>query len=285
MAILTLWVVDNASTAVLMNENSPVCLTVSQDVVGQLDKVGKFAYLYKHTHHSTVVLPDGVADITVLVSLGLIKALGDKVYGYNGKTYRLCDYRHLVSNVPTNLAHALSHAIQLIRWKDDHRFCSRCGTPTFVHPDEYASTCPSCHYRSYPRIQPCVISAITRICPSSQKPQILLALHRRHSDTGMHGLIAGFVEIGESLESAVVRESLEETGLLVGDIRYITSQPWPYPTNLMVGFTATYQAGELNADESELIYAKFFDLDDLPPIPQEGTIARALIEHILSTNS
>lgn len=285
MTSLSVWVVGNQSTTILMNDDAPACLTLSQDVVGQLSKAGKFAYLYKHTHHSDVALPDGVVDIAVLLSLGLVRALGDGGFVYNGRAYRLCEYRHLVGNVSISLAHALSHAIQLIRWKDDHRFCSRCGTPTFVHPDEYASTCPSCHYRSYPRVSPCVISAITRTCPITQKPQLLLALHHRHKSTGMHGLIAGFVEIGESLESAVVRESLEETGIVVNNIRYITSQPWPYPTNLMTGFTASYQAGELVADESELVYAKFFDLDDLPHIPQKGTIARTLIDKILQSQT
>lgn len=272
------WAVDAQNSTILMDNDRPAYLRLGSEVLARLEK--STAHLYPDKIITDIHLPNVVIDIHALVAFGLIKDLANHHYQFNGKAYTLCDYRHLVGSVTPSLAHALSHAIQLIRWRDDHRFCSRCGTPTFVHPKEYASICPTCHHRNYPRIQPCVITAITRICPTTAKPQILLALHRRHANNGMHGLIAGFVEIGESLETAVVRETFEETGLSVGNIRYISSQPWPYPTNLMVGFVATHTAGEIVADTNELVYAQFFDLDNLPKIPQQGTIAHTLIQHV-----
>lgn len=280
MTSTTLWVVDTTKPAILMHGDHPVCVQLDVNTTQALLAQQGLAYLYADKIFSEVLLPDGVTSLASLLELGIIKQ-STQTYIYANDEYQLCNYRQLVGTLPTNLAHALSHAIQLMRWRDDHRFCSRCGTHTLIDRAEYASTCPTCQHRNYPRIQPCVITAVTQHCPITNKPQLLLALHHRHSESGMHGLIAGFVEIGESLETAVVRETLEETGITVHNIRYITSQPWPYPTNLMTGFVADYQAGELVADTSELVYAKFFDLDNLPKIPPQGTIARSLIEWVI----
>lgn len=96
----------------------------------------------------------------------------------------------------------------------------------------------------------------------------------------MYGLIAGYVEIGESLEGAVAREVFEETGLSVGNIRYSQSQPWPYPSNLMIGFMACHTGGTIVIDECELTKSAFFKLNALPKIPNQGTIARSLIEQV-----
>lgn len=98
----------------------------------------------------------------------------------------------------------------------------------------------------------------------------------------MYGLIAGFVEVGETLEQAVCREVFEEVGLQVGQLRYFGSQFWPYPSNLMVGFVAEYQSGSVVLQADELADARFFDLDDLPNVPKFGTIARQMIEYVRS---
>ena len=113
--------------------------------------------------------------------------------------------------------------------------------------------------------------------------QVLLAHHHRYGQTSLplqYGLIAGFVEVGESLEHAVVREVYEEVGLRLADIRYVSSQPWPFPSNLMLGFRATYQSGEIVLQEDELSHADFFDLSALPKIPFKGSIAYELIAQI-----
>lgn len=191
-------------------------------------------------------------------------------------------YRQLVANLEPQAQSLLAKAIGVQRWLLDHQFCSRCGTPTQAHPQgEPASICPSCGYRQYARIQPCIITAIHRQHPTRHKPQILLAHHHRHNDSKtanrMYGLIAGFVEVGETLEQAVRREVQEETSLEIDHIRYYGSQYWPYPSNLMLGFFAEYVSGQIVIAQDELCHAQFFDLDNLPNIPPKGSIAHELI--------
>ncbi|MFZ3074948.1 MAG: NAD(+) diphosphatase [Psychrobacter glacincola] len=202
-------------------------------------------------------------------------------------------YRQLITQLPIALAAQLSQAIQLLRWQADTRFCSRCAAPTVAAKcGERAMICDVCQLRQYPRVQPCVITAITRPNPQSGEMQILLAHHHRHgqqktaphllqsSQPLLYGLIAGFVEVGESLEHAVVREVAEEVGLSLSDIHYVSSQPWPFPSNLMLGFRASYAGGDIVLQEDELSHADFFDLSKLPRIPFKGSIAYELIAQI-----
>lgn len=186
--------------------------------------------------------------------------------------------RQLIGNCDIATANLLSKAIQLVRFYHDHHFCSRCGTATHLHSLETASICPKCHYHQYPRIQPCIITAIVKY--ENSTPKLLLAHHQRVKASGMYGLIAGFVEVGESLEQCVHREVAEEVGLTVTNLRYVASQPWAFPSNLMMGFIAEYVSGEIKLQEEELIHADFFTLDNLPKTPPKGTIAFDLIEFV-----
>ena len=167
-----------------------------------------------------------------------------------------------------------SRAIQLLEWRRNHKFCSACGTATEAHVKEYAMICPACGYHQYPRVQPCVITVITR-----GEDEILLAKNARNTRQ-MYGLIAGFVEVGETLEEAVRRETLEEVGIQVKNIQYLASQPWPFPSNLMIAFKAEYAAGDLVLQEEEISDAAFFKFDNLPEIPFKGSIAHAMIMHV-----
>ncbi|MGL5429454.1 MAG: NAD(+) diphosphatase, partial [Vibrio sp.] len=124
-------------------------------------------------------------------------------------------------------------------------------------------------------IFPCIIVAVRK------SQQILLAQHPRHRN-GMYTVIAGFVEVGETLEQCVAREVLEETGIEVTNIRYFGSQPWAFPSSMMMAFLADYHRGELKPDYSELSDANWFELDKLPQVAPSGTIARALIEQTLA---
>ncbi|MDN3452893.1 MULTISPECIES: NAD(+) diphosphatase [unclassified Psychrobacter] len=194
-------------------------------------------------------------------------------------------YRQLMTHLPVALSDQISQAIQLLSWQADTQFCSRCASPT-VHANqgERAMVCPVCRLRQYPRVQPCVITAITRPNPMTGEMQILLAHHHRHGQptmSPMYGLIAGFVEVGESLEHAVVREVAEEVHISVSDIRYVSSQPWPFPSNLMLGFHASYASGDIIIQEDELAHADFFDLSNLPKIPPKGSIAHELIAQVM----
>ena len=135
--------------------------------------------------------------------------------------------------------------------------------------------CPACRYHQYPRVQPCVITIITK-----GQDEVLLAKNA-HNKSNMYGLIAGFVEVGETLEEAVQRETLEEVGLKLKNIRYMSSQPWPFPSNLMIAFQAEYDSGEIKLQEEEISDAKFFKFDQLPEIPFKGSIAHAMIMQVM----
>lgn len=193
-------------------------------------------------------------------------------------------YRQLIAQLPIVLANQISQAMQLLRWQADTQFCSRCSAAVCsATSGERSMVCSVCRLQQYPRVQPCIITAITRPNPSTGETQILLAHHHRYGQTVLplqYGLIAGFVEVGESLEHAVVREVAEEVGITLSDIRYVSSQPWPFPSNLMLGFRANYQGGEIVLQEDELSHADFFDLSDLPKIPFKGSIAYDLIAQI-----
>lgn len=167
-------------------------------------------------------------------------------------------------------ADMLGTGFQVWQWWRDHRFCGRCGGVTGLHPLERAKWCEPCGIPWYPRVAPCVIVVIRR------DNRMLLARSsrvKRH----FYSLIAGFVEPGENLEEAVVREVKEETGLDVTNIRYRSSQPWPFPHQLMVGFFADYSGGDLVLQEDELADADWFLPNDLPPVPPTTTIAGRLI--------
>lgn len=192
--------------------------------------------------------------------------------------------REILATLCLDDFYLLSKALQILHWQSHHQFCSRCGAKTvftsFEKTGERVAECPTCHYHQYPRINPCTITAIVR--KFNGKNQILLAYHQRAKATKVYSLIAGFVEVGETLENCVKREVLEEVGIYVENIRYVASQPWAFPSNLMLGFVADFVAGEINIDTNELIDARFFDLDDLPNIPSKGTIAYDLIMWVKS---
>ena len=164
--------------------------------------------------------------------------------------------------------------MQLLEWRRNHRFCSHCGEKTQAHPHEFAMVCPSCQYHQYPRVQPCVITIITR-----GDNEVLLAKNARNPRP-VYGLIAGFVEVGETLEEAVRRETFEEVGIQVKNLQYLASQPWPFPSNLMLAFRAEYAGGDLVLQEDEISDAAFFKFDELPEIPFAGSIAHAMIMHV-----
>jgi NAD+ diphosphatase len=164
-----------------------------------------------------------------------------------------------------------ARAAMVLEWDRNHQYCGSCGNPTIVLDNERAKQCPNCGLVAYPRVSPAVIVLVER------GNDVLLA-RGAHLTTGMYALIAGFVEAGESLEDAVHREIREEVGIEVTDIRYFGSQPWPFPHQLMVGFTAQYASGSIKVEPSELQDAKFFSPDAMPPIPPRLSIARRLID-------
>ena len=181
------------------------------------------------------------------------------------------DLRSLWGLLSESLWAVAGRAAQLLAWERDHQFCGRCGTPTFQAPGERARKCPACGLLSFPRISPAVITLVER------GDRILLA-RSPHFAPGRYGIIAGFVEAGESLEEAVHREIAEEVGIVVSDLRYFGSQAWPFPHGIMLGFNARWAEGELAPDPGEIVDAGWFGIDDLPLIPAKLSIARRLID-------
>jgi NAD+ diphosphatase len=174
----------------------------------------------------------------------------------------------LVDEVTFALA---GRASQILEWDRSHRFCGRCGTPTEDAPNERAKRCPACGYQSFPRLSPAVITLVER------GDEVLLARHTRTSD-GTYALFAGFVEPGESIEEAVCREIEEEAGIEVDRLAYFGSQPWPFPHQLMIGFTAQYAGGEIRLDQDEIADARWFTANALPKVPMRLSIARKLVD-------
>lgn len=164
-------------------------------------------------------------------------------------------------------------AVQILLWDKTHRFCGRCGQPTVNAPADRAKLCPQCGLLNFPRLSPAVIMLIQR-----GEDEFLLARNRGFAD-GFYSVLAGFVEPGESLEEAVAREVREEVGLEIRDIRYFGSQPWPFPHQLMIGFTAQYAWGEIAPQESEIVEASWYSRRaELPRLPGKLSIARRLID-------
>jgi NAD+ diphosphatase len=183
----------------------------------------------------------------------------------------LVGLRALFDLVPAETFAQAGRARQLLHWRATHRFCGACGAPLTRHTVEHAMHCAACGQFFYPRINPVVITLVSR------GEQILLA-HKSGNQMPFWSLIAGFVEASETLEAAVVREIAEEVGIRVKNIRYAASQPWPFPNNLMMGFTAEYADGDLTPDGEEIEEAGWFTRDRLPPIPSRVSIARRLID-------
>jgi NAD+ diphosphatase len=157
-------------------------------------------------------------------------------------------------------------------WRRDSRFCGSCGGKNRdADSEEVARQCSVCGRMEFPRIAPAVITLIT-----NDRGEALLA-HNKKFVSKVYSLIAGFNEAGESLEATVAREIKEEVNLDVKDIRYICSQPWPFPNSLMLGFTARYNGGELRPDGIEIEDARWFSKDNLPDIPGHGSVSRYLI--------
>lgn len=178
---------------------------------------------------------------------------------------------------------AAGRAVQLVEWARTHRFCGRCSTPTEPVPGERAMKCPACGLLAYPRVAPAMITLVTRGEPGPDQ-EALLARGVQWR-VPMYSCLAGFVEPGESLEAAVVREVAEEVGLTVVNAQYRASQPWPFPHSLMVGFRAEYEAGDIVCQESEIVDAGWFRRDRLPMVPPGISIARRLIDEWMDESS
>jgi NAD+ diphosphatase len=186
--------------------------------------------------------------------------------------------RRLFGLLPDDLYSIAGAAVQIVDWDRNHQYCGHCGNQTYSKNYERAKECPNCGLVSFPRISPAVIVLVQR------DDQLLLARSLRHP-SNMYSVLAGFVEPGETLEEAVVREIREEVGLEIKNLRYFGSQPWPYPNSLMIAFTCEYSEGEIILAVDEMADAGWYRIDELPRIPPPISIARQLIDWFVAKQS
>jgi NAD+ diphosphatase len=179
--------------------------------------------------------------------------------------------RGLYSRLSDSVFCGAGRALQMVNWDRTHQYCSRCGNTADTRNEEGAQICLNCGYLSYPRISPAVIVAVLK------DEQILLA-HNKRFPNKRYSVIAGYVEVGETLEDCVQREIREEVGIEVNNIRYFGSQSWPYSGSLMIAFTAAYASGNITADKTEIMHADWFSADNFPSIPDKDSIARQMID-------
>lgn len=168
--------------------------------------------------------------------------------------------------------------LQVFNWDRTHQYCGQCGGSTVAHAEERARVCERCGIDYYPRLSPCIIVLVTR------GDDCLLARHNNHP-ANLHTALAGFIEPGESAENALRREVHEEVSLQVNNLRYFQSQPWPFPGQLMLGFHADYESGEIRVDEAEIADARWWNYRDLPLIPPPGTLSGMLIRHFAESKA
>ncbi|MBW4864576.1 NAD(+) diphosphatase [Prevotella salivae] len=192
----------------------------------------------------------------------------------NNPRYEMCGLRKSFYLLPTDLYLKAGKCHELIYWDQNTKYCGVCGFPMKMHTD-ISKRCPNCGKEVWPTVATAIIVLIHR------GDEVLL-VHARNFKGNFYGLVAGFVETGETLEEAVHREVMEETGLTITNLRYFGSQPWPYPSGLMVGFTADYVSGDIHLQREELSRGAWFTKDNLPEIPEKLSIARQILDDWLA---
>jgi NAD+ diphosphatase len=214
-------------------------------------------------------------------ALDMVHSPARAASGIDAANVRFADLRQLGGRLDQREAALLAHARAMLYWHARHRFCGVCGSPTRAEEAGHMRRCsnPACDSMHFPRTDPAVIMLVTHDGHA-------LMGRSRNFPRGMYSTLAGFVEPGESLEDAVIREVHEETGIQVGAVDYHSSQPWPFPANIMLGFHARALTTAISIDRSELEDARWIDRrwllshtdDDGFRLPRRDSIARRLVE-------
>lgn len=227
----------------------------------------------KEWHHVFEVTPmdDGTPVKAVRVDAPITSPLEGK-----GEV-EMIELRQSYYHLPFPLYYKGGKCHELLFWDAEHKFCGVCGAP-MKYKTDISKQCSSCGKEIWPSPAPAVIVLI-------HKGEEALLVRGRNFRRNFYGLVAGFVETGESFEEALQREVREEVGLEITNIRYFGSQPWPYPCGIMVGFNADYVSGNIKLQQEEIAAAEWFTHDNLPPIPEKLSIARKLIDAWLTQKS
>lgn len=216
------------------------------------------------TLHNITPTGDGTSVKTVLLS--------DPKQA-DGSGLEFCPLRASFYKLPAELYLKAGKCKEILYWDQNTKYCGVCGAPMKMHTD-ISKRCTQCGKEVWPQLATAIIVLIHR------GDEVLL-VHARNFKGDFYGLVAGFVETGETLEEAVHREVMEETHIKITNLRYFGSQPWPYPCGLMVGFNADYVSGEISLQREELSAGSWFTKDNLPHIPEKLSIARMLLDNWL----
>ncbi len=249
------------------------------DAVASAERLGRgelvFVGVVEERAHFALDLSAAEAPLDSLRSPALAAS------GIEAAPVRFADLRQLAGQLDRREAALLALARAMLYWHARHRFCGLCGSPTRSEEAGHMRRCtdPACNTMHFPRTDPAVIMLVT------QGERALMG-RSRHFPPGMYSTLAGFVEPGESLEEAVAREVREESGIEVGAVDYHSSQPWPFPANIMLGFHAEALTSEITVDYGELEDARWFERgwllahidDDTFRLPRRDSIARRLVE-------
>lgn len=218
---------------------------------------------WNYAHNITPLLDDGIEIRAVML---------DSMPSIDG--YELCDLRASFYKLPYDIYLKAGKCQEILYWDQNTKYCGVCGAPMKMHTD-ISKRCTHCGKEVWPQLATAVIVLIHRKVKDIEE---VLLVHAKNFRGDFYGLVAGFVETGETLEEAVHREVREETGLKITNLRYFGSQPWPYPCGLMVGFHADYLDGDIHLQREELSKGDWFNKDNLPTIPEKLSIARKLID-------
>ncbi|OEV05926.1 NAD(+) diphosphatase [Streptomyces oceani] len=190
----------------------------------------------------------------------------DTLPGRMDQVARPAGLREAGALLPERDTALLVHAVALENWQRMHRFCSRCGARTGIAAAGHVRRCAACGAEHYPRTDPAVIMLVT-----DDRDRALLG-RQVHWPEGRFSTLAGFVEPGESVEQAVVREVGEEAGVTVGSVEYVASQPWPFPSSLMLGFMARATSPRIQVDGEEIEEARWFSRAELGAAIEAGEV-------------
>ncbi|WBU30496.1 NAD(+) diphosphatase [Rhodopseudomonas palustris] len=197
----------------------------------------------------------GLRNGAAVFGMGIGAPAADKLAGRTDAG--LAELRGLAMQgvLPVEQLSAIAMAKSLVNWHQRHGYCANCGTRTAMAQGGWKRDCPSCKAEHFPRTDPVVIMLVTR------GDQCLLG-RQKQFPAGMYSCLAGFVEAAETIEDAVRREIVEESGIVCTDVRYYMTQPWPYPSSLMIACTATATSDDITVDLTELEDARWFSRDE-----------------------
>lgn len=205
-------------------------------------------------------MPDGTSVKAVSIDMPLT----------DNPSFEMCGLRNSYYKLAQAFYQKAGKCYELLYWNQNTRFCGVCGAPMKLN-SEISKRCTNCGKEIWPQVSTAVIVLVHR------GEEVLLVRAKNFKDNH-YGLVAGFVETGETFEEAVHREVMEETGIQINNLRYFGSQPWPYPCGIMVGYNADYVGGEIQLQWSELCKGSWFGKDNLPNLPEKLSIARMLID-------